>query len=1532
MSQLLWQQGAELPSWRRIGLWLLATTLVPPAASGRRPLKLSSRLAATASGGLELPPQPDPQPPHTRRLQTIDDCNALFTSADQACADFICSAACTRALYYATTAQTACMADGMNPKGNRAESAVPRYIAALPLLQVSVNFDFQTGIQALESKAANANCVNLCEYGDGQGNPVCNHGATCTGVISGIDGYATGNAGYTCDCSVESALGYTGPTCNTACHNGVVGNTAQSECTACTDGTEPNHTHTACLPCRPGTYGTGGVCSPCPGGQRPAPHSCIDKCNTYTDQNTCVANQGSGCAYDAFGSPSCASTNAIPCTGYNLDEASGVTSCQTSPTCEYIPALTGCEKCPTLTFSTAGVCEKCPLGFRPSPAQDACLPMPPRPSNAIKPRTVVTMTSTATVSGEFSAGIILPTVAGIAEAYSGQTLSVEANAGKLVQNASFRLGFVSRGSSLGAYSSTQVSTLPSGMYSQAARVRHNFEVGTGGVSMLANSLGSTLNVPPSDVSVERIRVGNFDTFEGRWFSPPVSTVVPPLVHPSPSVSATVTLAGSVTDVGAAGSAVRLEFERDFVIGMSQNIGVEASRIEVTGVSAGSIMVTFEIANVPNAANTADAGLSSLQSLIADGDFALAGYNVSSVSNFIVDYGEHPCAVISGMSTCPGGACVATDCLVNAQGRRRAQILAPRRQLQTENDVPVEVEFEVVGDRNVATLLLSSQFGATISQVLASEGMTQDTTFTGSCECPSSDPSGLCSAYPGGAAASEAACVFQEFEGRRFEATFAFLVVNDTQGNPFPEPYDRPDYTDEDNLLRCKEICQNEPACTAFVFQPSINRSPRVSGCSFGSAQITDICTTGVSCGVEDSGDNPEYYNLYIDLRTWTGQVEQTTYTYEAVNISVTEQITTVMPYTLTWTLDGEDSSGVTGVASLLSDAALFSSVLLSAASAVQSIMMVTAVSPVQTTFSTSCPSGQWFEDPYCYNCDICQPGFEKTSNCTATSNSICTPCAAVDGSSTHYSLDGLQCLPCNAPCLGGIEHEAIPCTPVANRQCDRCPHGTVASRVCDWKKMSKVQPYRLGPDSRLFQERPELKSTGWYKCPWKCLGNQKPKLQRTYGVDTSIFPEGHPRAQSPEYRSKHARTHGDGFYGFTCKGRDVTGQRMWEKTSGGRICAPQKNIAEGRPTSSSSEVVSGLANDGNQVTSCVCIREPVAWWSVELPRAVTNPTLYVHANNCCSNITLPRPTMTLKISSTANYADAIACGTYTPSSSGNHLGVLRCMGTGRRVFISSPGELALAEIQIFDLGQLDVGIGHPKESIPKSQRGAVWVDDSPNGITSRLGTFALDTTPHHPYFERFSNEFQSAGEQHVTQENHLVGEYENRPVYTGTHLSSSDCSHLGRIVTGGTDNLTDSNGVSCGRTSLRWDHTEEGPYGSKETFGPTGTKLGMVEILTDYTRDNPIHVDGRPVTAQEAAYISAGQRPGYQMATKDRPWQYVEEFGWLLDKTWFTEKVRRLPDSVENMRQSELTDADATKIAAAKASFGNLNSLPDSSG
>jgi hypothetical protein len=109
-------------------------------------------------------------------------------------------------------------------------------------------------------------------------------------------------------------------------------------------------------------------------------------------------------------------------------------------------------------------------------------------------------------------------------------------------------------------------------------------------------------------------------------------------------------------------------------------------------------------------------------------------------------------------------------------------------------------------------------------------------------------------------------------------------------------------------------------------------------------------------------------------------------------------------------------------------------------------------------------------------------------------------------------------------------------------------------------------------------------------------------------------------------------------------------------------------------------------------------------------------------------------------------------------------------------------------------------------------------------------------------------------------------------------------------------------------------------------------KLGMVEILTDYTRDNPIHVDGRPVTAQEAAYISAGQRPGYQMATKDRPWQYVEEFGWLLDKTWFTEKVRRLPDSVENMRQSELTDADATKIAAAKASFGNLNSLPDSSG
>merc|ERR1712224_56933 len=173
-------------------------------------------------------------------------------------------------------------------------------------------------------------------------------------------------------------------------------------------------------------------------------------------------------------------------------------------------------------------------------------------------------------------------------------------------------------------------------------------------------------------------------------------------------------------------------------------------------------------------------------------------------------------------------------------------------------------------------------------------------------------------------------------------------------------------------------------------------------------------------------------------------------------------------------------------------------------------------------------------------------------------------------------------------------------------------------------------------------------------------------------------------------------------------------------------------------------------------SSCVCIREPDAWWSVELPRTVANATIYVHANDCCANTTLPRPIMTLKIGGTANYADASACGTYRPSSFGSRLGVLRCVGTGRHIFVSSPGELALAEIQVFDLGQLDVGIGHPKESIVRSQRGGVWVDDSPDGITSRLGTYALDITPHKPYFDRFSNEFQSAGEQHVTQEHHLV--------------------------------------------------------------------------------------------------------------------------------------------------------------------------------
>ena len=84
----------------------------------------------------------------------------------------------------------------------------------------------------------------------------------------------------------------------------------------------------------------------------------------------------------------------------------------------------------------------------------------------------------------------------------------------------------------------------------------------------------------------------------------------------------------------------------------------------------------------------------------------------------------------------------------------------------------------------------------------------------------------------------------------------------------------------------------------------------------------------------------------------------------------------------------------------------------------------------------------------------------------------------------------------------------------------------------------------------------------------------------------------------------------------------------------------------------------------------------------------------------------------------------------------------------------------------------------------------------------------------------------------------------------------------------------------------------------------------------------------QPITAAQAYYISVGQNP--RGASVDTPWNYVEQWGWLLDKTWFNKNVRRMPNQAPagKGRQSEMTADDETAIAAAKAAYSQQNPKP----
>ena len=550
-------------------------------------------------------------------------------------------------------------------------------------------------------------------------------------------------------------------------------------------------------------------------------------------------------------------------------------------------------------------------------------------------------------------------------------------------------------------------------------------------------------------------------------------------------------------------------------------------------------------------------------------------------------------------------------------------------------------------------------------------------------------------------------------------------------------------------------------------------------------EATKIAETGV-----DAAGTTIDISLYLEHNAWTPDITLARKYFTVANVGLANEpvINTVMPYDVRAVMAGEDPAGVAAAKRVYGNMTLLAAVLNAAGAVVydgsgvaQQIMQLTDVAAVSTATKGACPPGQWARDPWCYACTVCGPGFAKISDCGEFVDTVCEPCPH-----ETYSNHGIECLPCTDPCLGGVQFEATKCTASTNRVCGTCAPGSVGVRLCDHKSLTRAQPNTISPGSPFYQ--PEFAEQGKFECPWTCIGNNKPKLSRNSQKMSANWASDHLIPTSNASPNYVPRTRIGGVEAWVCKGREAQGQMMYGVRSAGRVCAPQKSVSVNQQTFASVATVdASLANDGNQVRTCVCVESsPVAWWGTQLKRAAVDPTLYIYASgDCCANSVPDEAAepMTVYIGASSDFSAATQCGSFDPAGrAGYVVGNIECSGSGSYIFVSAPNKLSLVEVKVYTLNDLDVGIGHPREFVPRSERdaqtrvrtaaevaagregavlesdGGAWIDRSPNGISTRIGNFALGITPHRPFYSRFGDEFQQTGEQHVTQDSYLVGD------------------------------------------------------------------------------------------------------------------------------------------------------------------------------
>jgi hypothetical protein len=208
---------------------------------------------------------------------------------------------------------------------------------------------------------------------------------------------------------------------------------------------------------------------------------------------------------------------------------------------------------------------------------------------------------------------------------------------------------------------------------------------------------------------------------------------------------------------------------------------------------------------------------------------------------------------------------------------------------------------------------------------------------------------------------------------------------------------------------------------------------KATGCVAGVREITN--TAFEAAAIEESradAEDPSYdTNLYLLRNIWSPDItlQRKRFTVTDVGLApgLVPHVTTVAPYQIKAVMNGEDTAGVAASVSLLGNTTLLAEILYGAGAV---MMELTSAAAVATSKSSSCPTGQWSRDPFCYACTVCQPGQKRISSCTAYQDTVCETCEH-----EQYSLYGLTCLQCDEPCQGGVQFEHTPCTGSTNRVC-----------------------------------------------------------------------------------------------------------------------------------------------------------------------------------------------------------------------------------------------------------------------------------------------------------------------------------------------------------------------------------------------------------------------------------------------------------------------------------------------------------------